>query len=70
MAPLPLDELLVLLAVEPVSVADPVALPAPLDGVELELELELELEFIALAWKASKVLLLFALTAKTIPFMQ
>jgi hypothetical protein len=72
-APLSFCELLVLLAVAPVSVpvADPVADPVePLelpDGVD---GLELELEFRALAWKAAKVLLSFALTAKTIPFEQ
>jgi len=63
------DALLVLLEVAPLSVAvaDPVEPPEPLDGVA---ELELELEFRALDRKASKVLLLFALTAKTIPFVQ
>lgn len=60
-------ELLVLLAVAPVPVpvADPDDPPELPDGV-----LELEAEFLALAWKAAKVLLLFALTAKTIPCMQ
>jgi len=53
---------LVLLEVAPVPVADPDDPPELPDGV-----LELEAEFLALAWKASKVLLLFALTAKTIP---
>jgi len=72
MASLLLDELLVLLEVAPVSVPvsvaddpdDPPELP---DGV---VELELELEFSALDRKAAKVLLAFALTANTIPFMQ
>jgi len=72
MAPLSFAGLLLLVALAapvPVSVADPVAeLPDPLiDAVD---ELRLELEFSALAWKAAKVLLSFALTAKTIPFMQ
>ena len=57
--------LLVLVAVAPVAVplgVDPPELP---DGDD-----ELELEFSALARKAAKVLLLFALTAKTIPLTQ
>jgi len=67
MAPLLLDELLVLLAVAPVpvSVADPVEPPELPDGV-----VELELELSALARKAAKVWLAFALTANTIPCMQ
>jgi len=59
-------ELLVLLEVAPVPVADPVE---PLELPDGVLELELEL-LSALAWKAAKVLLSFALTAKTIPFVQ
>jgi hypothetical protein len=69
MAPLLLDELLVLLAVAPVpvsvSVADPVEPPELPDGV-----VELELEFSALDRKVAKVWLALALTANTIPFMQ
>jgi len=61
--------LLVLLADEPVADTDPLD---PLDPTELldgEVEL-VELEFLALARKASNVLLSFALTAKTIPCKQ
>jgi len=70
MAPLPFDGLLVLLAVAPVSVAPlsvavPVEPPELADGVD-----EDESEFIALFRKAAKVLFPFALTAKTIPFLQ
>lgn len=70
MAPLSFPGLLVLVAVAalaPASVPDPVAEPLVAEVVEFELEL---VEFIALAWKAAKVLLSFALTAKTIPFTQ
>jgi len=69
MAPLSVCELLllVLLALEPVPVADPVEPPELADGVG---EVELVLELSALAWKAAKVLFSFALTAKTIPFEQ
>lgn len=72
MALLSFAGLLLLVAVAapvPVSVADPVAeLPDPL--VDAVVELTLELVFLALAWKAAKVLLSFALTAKTIPCTQ
>lgn len=61
-------ELLVLVAVEAVSVPDAAPVePAP----ELPLGVvELESEFSALARKAAKVLFAFALTAKTIPCLQ
>jgi len=64
--------LLLLVAVAapvPVSVADPVAELPELEPL-VDAIVELELEFRALAWKAAKVLLSFALTAKTIPFEQ
>jgi len=64
-----LDEPLVLLAVELVSV--PVSVADPDEPLELpDGEVELEFEFSALARKAAKVWLAFALTANTIPFMQ
>jgi len=62
-------ELLVLVAVELVSVADAVEPPELPDGV-LDGVVELELEFKALFRKAANVLFSFALTAKTIPDLQ
>jgi len=72
---LPLLELLELLALALAPVAVAVAsVPVAADPVEPpELPLgvvELEPEFKALAWKAAKVLLAFALTANTIPCLQ
>lgn len=68
----PLLELLVLVALALASVAvAPVPVADPLEPPELALGVvELESEFIALAWKAAKVLFSFALTAKTIPCLQ
>lgn len=65
-------ELLVLVAVEAVSVPDAAPVePAPEPAPELPLGVvELESEFSALARKAAKVLFAFALTAKTIPCLQ